>query len=364
MQANTDAGKDAPVALKGVAIAGNVELERPQVKIDNVAAVLPGSGALAKQYLVIGAHYDHIGYGSVGSRNPNAEPTLHPGADDNASGTAGLLLLADYFAQRFKSVNGEAAPRRTIIFAAFAGEERGLLGSKHMVKHIDQLGIKAEDVAAMLNMDMIGRVQNDKLFAFGVDSGDRLKALLEQAAEGSGLELKTDGGAMGASDHASFYMASIPAVHFFTGTHKDYHAPSDTADKINAPDAARVLNVIAKLGETIATEQTRLAFQKSESNPHAGAAFTRSGAWLGIMPDYTTTDGDQGCGLDGVTPGSPAEAAGLKGGDLIVGWNGEKLNNIKHLMEFLGKSKPGEKVKMKVKRGDEMVELEVKLGKR
>jgi Peptidase family M28/PDZ domain/PA domain len=364
-QANADAGTGAPDELKGVVVSGKVELERPKTTIHNVIGVLPGSGALKNQVIIIGAHYDHLGYGEVGTFVTGH--VIHPGADDNASGTAGVLMLAEYFTKQVHNQDDAAVPtpRRTLYFTSFSGEERGLLGSRYLVRHLDELGIKQEQIVAMINMDMIGRLKDDALLVMGVGTGKGLEEKVKAAAEGSGLKLKLSGGASGASDHASFYLIKVPAVHFFTGTHADYHRPSDTADKINAKGAVRVLNVVANLAESLWQDPNRIAFVAEEAQAHGGtAAFASGGAYLGIIPDYNTVDGTQGCGLDGVSPGSPAEKAGLQGGDLIVGWNGKPMGNVRDLAVFLANSKPKDKVKIKVKRKEKVIELEVELGSR
>ncbi len=364
LQAMADGNDTQPIALDGVRVKGEVKLDRPKVTIHNVAAALPGRGPLANEVVVVGAHYDHIGYGDIGSRTKSDKKVIHAGADDNASGTAGLLMTASYFANKIEKDDADAKPRRTIVFAAFSGEERGLLGSKYMVTHLDEMGINAKQIAAMVNMDMIGRLRNETLFVFGVGSGDRMEAMVKAAAADSDLKLNTGSSAMGASDHASFFMQKVPAVHFFSGSHVDYHRPGDTADKINAEGGVRVIEIVNRLTESLAMDQQRLAFVPEKAPRHPGGASFGKGAKLGILPDYNTVDGTDGCGLDGVTAGGPAEKAGLKGGDVIVAWDGKKLNNIRHLMQFLGKHKGGDKVTLKVKRGDKTVDIKVELGSR
>ncbi len=243
LQRRANKGESTIVPLGRV--RGSVCLERPEDNVANVAALLPGVGALADQVIVVGAHYDHIGYGETGSRTEAR--VVRPGADDNASGTAGLLLLARAAVQRAAAEVQPSVSRRTVLFVAFAGEERGRLGSVHFVDHLAELGVEQEQIVAMLNMDMIGRLEKNRLYVFGTGPGDKWAKLVRNANRRVGLWLKFDGLAMGASDHTSFYNRKIPALHFFTGLHRDYHSPTDTVDKINASGAAMILQLIDSL---------------------------------------------------------------------------------------------------------------------
>ena len=351
--------------LQGLTAQGRVEIVRPQTTVHNVIGVLPGAGDLAGQVVVIGAHYDHLGYGEVGSLLPAAERgrVIHAGADDNASGTAGLVMLAERFARRVKQSSAPTS-RRTLLFVAFSGEERGLLGSSHMVKNLGELGLAGERIVAMVNMDMIGRLEGDRLMVPGVSSGDRWVELLRRAAAGSGLKLQMDDKRIpGASDHLIFQMQRIPAAAFFTGVHADYHKPSDTAEKINAPGAVRVLGVVEGLIRLLWTQPTPPAFTGQAMSGHAMAS-AGHGAFLGIVPDYQSLHGSEGVLLSGAVPGSPAEQAGLQQGDRIVRWNERRIENIYTLTEVLAASKPGDTVKLGVKREDKLLYLTATLRQR
>jgi hypothetical protein len=323
--------------------------------------VLPGAGKLKDEVIVIGAHYDHLGFGGSASRSVGSK-NIHPGADDNASGTAGLIKLAEHYAARAKST--DKTDSRTLIFVAFTGEERGLLGSRYMVKNFKQANLEAKNIVAMMNMDMIGRLNNKKLYVMGVGSGKQWKQMVADASKDLDFDLKTTESGTGPSDHTSFYMEKIPVLHFFSGTHKDYHKTTDTADKINAEGAVKILTMFDRILMSLWVEPERIAYLKTKARPHMGGTPRGSGAYLGIVPDYATIEGDQGCGLDGVSPGGPAEKAGLKGGDLIVQWDKIKVGNVYDLMKGLNSSKPNQKVKLKVKRGDKVIDIEVTMGSR
>ena len=244
-----DRGVLKPDVLEGVSLAGNVRMERPAVTIHNVAGVLPGSGKLQDEVVILGAHYDHLGYGEIGSRT--GEHELHPGADDNASGTAALIMLAQRL-HEFAETHPHS-DRRTILFVGFTGEERGLLGSRHLVNHGDELIVPLDRAVAMINLDMIGRLNNE-LLVFGAHDDDHWKASLNRANADVGLDVLATSTPVGSSDHAVFDQIGIPAIHFSTGKHDQYHTPLDTADRINAAGGAQVIELVGNLFELLATE--------------------------------------------------------------------------------------------------------------
>lgn len=354
----------APDELAGVVVRGEVALERRSATVHNVGAYLPGAGELADELVVVGAHYDHLGQGSYGSLARDNDGSVHPGADDNASGTAALVLLAERL-KAWSDANPQA-PRRGLLFVAFAGEERGLLGSMHMVRSPDTLPLPLASVAAMVNFDMVGRMRDDKLFLFSTESSKDWRPLLDAANEGVGLKLgysSFDG--MGSSDHASFTTARIPAVHFFTGVHEDYHRPSDVAARINADGGAKVIDYAERAVRELATRRERLAFDESTASPHGpGPGLAGSGAYLGVMPDYNRMEDAGGAAIAGVSPNAPAEKAGLRAGDVLQAWNGRPIANLRDLMRFLSTAQPGEKVTLTVRRGTEDVRVEAELGRR
>lgn len=326
----------------GVTLAGRVELKPYTSGLHNVAAVLPGSGKLADEYVIVGAHYDHIGFGRSGRKR------LHPGADDNASGTAGVMMLAKCFSRRAADL---PTPRRTIVFVTFAGEEIGLRGSRHMVAHPADLGIRREQITAMVNMDMIGRLKDDRLAVWGVDSGKGLRGLVGELGGKSGLKLRL-GGSIGPSDHAAFYTAKVPVVGLITGIHRDMHRPTDTADKINGEGAVKVLRFAETLVTALATRPERIAYTPLPPRSRR--------AYLGVMPDPSADR----CRLARIVPDGPADKAGLRDGDVLVTWAGKPIADVDAMRAQLARSKPGQKVRIQLLRGTEKVDLTVRLGGR
>lgn len=363
-QYRADHGQGRVTPLDGVVIRGRVELDTPKVQLSNVAGIVPGAGDLADQVVVIGAHYDHLGYGEVGSLA--GQHAIHPGADDNASGTAGLMLLAKWFAGRSAEQASSHDARRTILFVAFTGEERGLIGSAYLLKHLEDLNLRPEQLVAMVNMDMIGRMKANKLYAIGTSSGDRWESLIRDAADGIGLDVDIQTKPFGGSDHTMFLHHQIPAVHFFTGAHEDYHRPSDTADKINSQSAVKILALIENLLNRICTDQALIAFNPESLGSPASRLDPKQGggAYLGVMPDYASLEGDQGCALSIVISNSPAQTAGVRDTDVIVGWNQKPIGNVYDLTNALRQGQPGQRVRLKLLRDGNPIEVNVTLGQR
>jgi acetylornithine deacetylase/succinyl-diaminopimelate desuccinylase-like protein len=357
LQRRADAGaviQDLPLTARG-----SVRLVRPNVPVDNVAAIIPGAGALDQEWVVLGAHYDHLGYGDFGSLADSSEPTIHHGADDNASGTAAVLLAARELRQQ--AADADAGPRRNVLIVFFTAEERGLLGATHLLGHLDDAGIEVRQIAAMVNLDMVGRMKDDVLHVMGGGTGDGLASQVAQAGEGLNLRIKAQDVAPGGSDHVAFHIKGIPAVHLFTGSHSDYHRPSDTADKINAQGGALVATYAARLTHDLAVAPQRLAFVAQQAFAHGGPGGPSGGASLGVMPDYASLEGEDGAIITGVMPGSAAEQGGLHSGDVITGWDGRPVNNVRHLTELLRQAKPGQTVRLTVRRGAQTQTLTVTL---
>lgn len=365
-------GRPASEALKDVSVSGKVGLDRTTRKLHNVCAYVPGSGSLASEYVVVGAHYDHLGMGGPGSLYQGGK-AIHHGADDNASGTAAMIALAEQVAHdpglalRPRSWMAEEA-RRSILFVAFTAEESGLIGSSQFVQHPP---VPLESVAAMLNMDMVGRVKNEMLYIGGAGTAGPFDAFVKRADEDSPLEFKEFGrGGFGPSDHMSFAAKKVPVLFLFSGMHADYHRPSDTADKINYEGLAQVVSVARELTLDLATmPKSEYLASADSANPHMmGVGSTGGGtgsrASLGVIPDYGTDISKGGVRITGTSPGTPAAAAGLKDGDVIVAFGDKKIDNLYDLTDALSAAKPGDKVKIKFLREGKEVAAEVTLAER
>ena len=352
-QAKIDgAGKPSPLALAESRLDATADLTPKRSETRNVVGVL-GPTDPAREAVVIGAHYDHLGLGMSGSLDPQPEGKIHHGADDNASGVAGLLELARYF-------EGRPAPRRSLLFVAFGAEEEGTLGSSHFVKAPPR---PFDRIMAMFNLDMIGRLRQDALDVHGVGTSPAWKPLVEEANRNAGLKLRLHEGGFGPSDHSPFYAAGKPVLFVFTGSHADYHRPSDTADKVEATGLLRVLGFLEPIVAAVVDAPTALAFTQVKAEQEQGAGNPRGfRVWVGGIPDYS--EEVVGVTFSGVTPGSPAEKAGIQGGDILVRFGSKEIRNIYDYTYALGEAKPGDKVGVVVKRGGQDVTLELTLGSR
>ena len=339
-----------------IRVEANLDVERTVKTVHNVAAMLPGQSG---EYVIVGAHYDHLGLGGQHSLAPSLTGTIHPGADDNASGTAGVMELARFFATQPRQ-------KRGILFLNFAGEEQGLLGSAY---YADHPLLPLAQAVAMINLDMIGRMRDNKLYIGGAASGSTLKPMLERLIPNSGLRVDYSGGASeGSSDHTSFTSHQVPALFFFSGLHADYHKPSDTWDKIDAPAAARLLALVAEVAESLRDAPERPAFVKlAAPAPHSGGEpaagpTTGYGAYFGSVPDFA--EGTAGVKFSDVRENSPAAKAGLKGGDIMTEFDGKAIQNLYDFTYALRARKPGDEVKVKVTRDGKPLEVTVVLGRR
>lgn len=300
----------------------------------NVVGLLEGNRE-PNSYIIIGAHYDHLGTGKFGSLYQNNDTTIHNGADDNASGTAGVLELAQYFSKY--------PTDRTLVFIAFSGEEMGLLGSQYFVENP---GFSLEQSMAMINMDMIGRLNNEQLLIFGTGTSDGWQTLISKANTDS-LSIKSIPDGVGASDHTSFYNKEIPVLHYFTDTHSDYHRPSDDINFINTEGQDKILEHVKKviIGlDTLKAED--LLFTEAPVTQDRNV--TMNGVTLGVTPDY----GFDGTGMriTGVRSGGPADKAGLQNGDIIISLNGNELKDIYSYMEVLNNLKEGQQTTVTILR--------------
>jgi Peptidase family M28/PDZ domain len=355
LQKDTDEGRTGPQTLAGVTLALTVSLEVQTVPVHNVAAVLPGAGTLADQVVVIGAHYDHLGF------TGDTEKRINFGADDNASGTSGVVLLAERFGKLARQPQGLPEPRRALLFVAFTGEERGLLGSRYMVEHLDQQGLKTDQVTAMLNLDMIGRMRDERLMVGGVASGDRWNALVDAALQGAGVAAQRSPSGFGPSDHSSFYGAKIPVLFFLASLHSDIHSPRDTADKINCEGAVKIAHLVDAIARQLWVDPLRMAYVAPQPGQDVMGAAPR-GVYLGIRPEPVGNDAP-GVRIGDLLPEGPAAKAELKPGDVILKWGGADIATVTDLLNLLSKQKPEDKVKLTVRRGPQTLDINVTLGK-
>jgi len=299
--------------------------------------------------VVIGAHYDHLGHGGPGSLAPDSDAP-HLGADDNASGVAALLEVGRRLA---------AAERaRDVWLIAFSAEESGVLGSNHFV-HNMPVPLKASDIRAMLNMDMVGRMRENRLKAIGGGSAAEWPAIVGAACRQAAVQCDTGGDGYGPSDQTSFYAAGVPVLHWFTGAHSDYHKPSDTVATINAAGTAKVAEIVADVARAVMTRPAALSYQRIATPPPAGD-LRSYGASLGSIPDYSgPRDGSKGVLLQGVRPGGAADLAQIRRGDILVKLSRFDIANVRDLMYALRASKPGQTVKAVVLRDGRRIEVSV-----
>lgn len=361
-------------ALSQPPAAGATPPEKKPVEAYNVIGILPGNDPVLKnEAIVIGAHYDHLGHGGQGSLVPNSTE-IHHGADDNASGVAAIIELARQFAK-------EKNNNRTIIFIAFSGEEEGLFGSNY---YVNNPVFPLDKTVAMINLDMVGRLNDLKLTIGGMGTANEWKALVEakniiddmkkmeivsilSGANGTGqktiypveakrfqLQLNEDG--LGPSDHQSFYLKKIPVLFFFTGSHNDYHKPTDTADKINYEGEVSVVNYVAAIAKGIDQNAVRPTYTvaKSSGTPGGRSGFNIS---LGTIPNYA--DSSDGLLLDGVRDNSPAANAGVKAGDKVVKLAGKDVNNVQDYTNILGTMKADVEYEIVVLRATERLTLKI-----
>jgi Zn-dependent M28 family amino/carboxypeptidase len=313
---------------------------------------------------VIGAHYDHLGLGEQFSMAPSQIGTIHPGADDNASGTAGVLELA-------RLLSAQPKLKRGVLFLAFAGEELGLLGSSY---YVNNPHLPIGKAAAMINMDMIGRIREGKVYLGGSGTGSTLNALLDEVRprhHDIKLDLADQGG-YGSSDHTSFTTKQVPVLFFFSGLHGDYHKPSDTWDKVDATSAIKLLRLIGDVTVRLATSEDRPQYVRVNLPPsaHSGqvADPTRRssgsgyGPYFGSIPDFA--EPPTGVRFADVRDGSPAALAGLKAGDIMVSFDGKQIQNLYDFTYALRGKRAGDEVEVKVIRGTENVIVKVKLAER
>jgi hypothetical protein len=335
--------------LDGVNATLRIELTLAMVETSNVIGVLDGRGPLAGETVVVGAHYDHVGMGGYGSLAPGTI-AVHNGADDNASGTATLLATAAQLRERLVDSNS----RRRIVFMAFTGEERGLLGSKFYVRNPR---FPLESTVAMVNMDMVGRLRDNELTVYGTGSGDRLDEILDNANRQQKFDLFKVPSGYGPSDHQSFYEAGIPVLFFFTGLHNDYHRPSDDFDKIEFGGMTRITDIVSEVTFELATASQRPTYVETENRVQIRRQLT---AYMGV----TLSNRGDHVVLSGLSAGGPAERGGLRIGDRLEKLAKRRVRSASDVLEFMRKRSPGEDLQVQITRGDQTIDVTIRLQPR
>lgn len=341
-------GKPHSQVISGWKAKGTISVVRVRSDVSNVIGVLDGVGPKAEETIVIGAHYDHVGRGGANSLSPGSND-VHNGADDNASGTVALLELA-----RRLSSRPEKLPRR-LMFIAFTAEELGLLGS---AKYVKEPIVPLEQTIAMFNMDMVGRLQDDKLTVFGSGTSTRWESEVKQLNEQAGFKLTFKPEGFGPSDHSSFYGKKIPVLHFFTNNHPDYHRPTDDWEKINVAGIERVVTMLEKIVVMTAENPERPDYIEVKQAPTAQRGGTRP--YFGTIPDFASEG--EGYGISGAAADSPADKGGLKGGDRIIALGENKVTGLDDFDLALRKFKAGEEISVTVNRDGKTVVLKVTLA--
>lgn len=369
-----DAAEELQAAAEdGASVRMMTHVEARTGTARNVVAVLPGRGGPSAGYVLVGAHFDHLGLGGAGSLSPDARGQIHNGADDNASGTAAIMEVA-------RQLYDGPQLQRTVVFLAFTGEERGLWGSGYWA---NESTVPLADVEAMLNLDMVGRLEGRPLTIFGVGTAPEWDGLLESAVNtvnsytGEDLRIATAPDGFGPSDHSSFYGKDIPVLHFFSNTHPDYHRPSDDWEKIDEAGLTLVTELVAETTRRLAGSSQMaavdLTLTRGAGTPPRASGETESsssssgsrgyGPYLGSVPDMTPGE-YEGVRLTGVREGSPAEEAGLQAGDIIVEFGGQEVTDLYAYTYALRDHEPGDEVEVVVLRDGERITVNVVLGRR
>lgn len=335
------------------AAAGHAAGVASSLPTHNVVGLIRGSDpALRGQYVILGAHYDHLGRSTFGALDPEKGEEIRNGADDNASGTAAVLELARLLRHQ--------PPRRSVLVVLFSGEELGLLGSQHFV---ERAPVPLDSVQAMLNFDMVGRLREDKLIVYGVATASELPEVVRAANSVPPLRIAAVGDGFGPSDHSSFFAKNIPVLHFFTDVHEHYHRASDEAHTINVGGVARIVSFAERITRDLADRPARLTFVPAPVTATAGSSRNSSQAWLGTIPDMAASE-TTGLRITGVRAGSPADSGGLKAGDVIVELGGKAVTDLYTYTDALYANQPGDRVRIVFLRGARRDTVQVTLGRR
>jgi aminopeptidase YwaD len=329
-----------------------VDLQPRKMVTSNVIAMLEGSDpALKAEYVIIGAHHDHLGMGGEGSSSRAPDTVaVHYGADDNASGVAGVLEISEFLSAH--------TPARSVVFTTFGAEEMGLVGSKYFTEHTP---VDMDAVQAMINLDMVGRLNEDRqLQVGGVGTSPGFMQLLDSVNASYGFNLKYANEGYGPSDHASFYAKDVPVLFISTGAHPEYHTPGDQLSSINLEGAQEVMLFAADLATALANQRERIAFTEAGPKVRGSSRSRMGGITLGLMPDVTY-DGDEGMPVMFVTEGKPASIGGIQKGDIIVAIEGKNVGNVYDYMSRLGQLKEGMDIVVTVKRDEDLLDLVIRI---
>jgi hypothetical protein len=361
-----DLSKQSFALPPDVEVRVQTDVRQRKAALRNVVGYLPGTDpAVRDRIIVIGAHYDHLGLGEQDSLAPNAAGQIHYGADDNASGTAGMMELARFFSEEANR------PRHSLLFMAFSGEERGLLGSAH---YVESPMIPLDRTVAMMNLDMIGRVSRNRLYIGGVGTSPQFRQWIQEENQGLGFQLDYSDSGYGASDHMSFVRRNVPVLFFFSGLHADYHKPTDTWEKQLPAETAKVLDLVSRVVKKVDATNEKLEFvrvqRQQQPRDHGVAAPGEQtgdpgpgyGAYFGSIPDFGEVE--RGVKFADVRDGSPAAQAGLRPGDILISFDGKEVRNLYDFTDYLRAKRPGDEVPVVVLRGGQEVRATVKLGSR
>lgn len=338
--------------LTGMEVDISVDLQPKEVGTANIIASFKGSDPeLRNEYIIIGAHHDHLGMGGEGtsSRAPDTI-AVHYGADDNASGVAGVMEISEYMIS--------LSPARSMLFTTFGAEEMGLVGSKYLTENSP---IDLSMVQVMINLDMVGRLNEERQLQIGgIGTSPGFKDLLDSLNTKYNFNLKYSNEGYGPSDHAAFYAKDVPVLFISTGAHPDYHTPSDNLSSLNLEGAQEVLAYVADLTQVLANQKERIVFAEAGPKVRGSSRGRRGGITLGLMPDVTY-DGNDGMPVMFVTEGKPAAVGGIQKDDIITEIEGKSVGNVYDYMSRLGQLKEGMDIVVTVKRGEDKVDLVIRL---
>ncbi|MFN0196070.1 MAG: M28 family peptidase [Planctomycetaceae bacterium] len=349
LQESIDKGEKASQVVPGVSISGSVAVEKVVWPSRNVIGLVRGNGPQADEYVVIGAHYDHLGI---------QDGKIHNGADDNASGTAAVVEICE-------AIAGLPNRNRSLLCMAFTGEEIGLLGSEHYAAHST---VPIQSIIAMINLDMIGRwtpgIEENELAIQGLGTGDSFQLVVDRHVQPEGIKYIPDPSASGPSDHASFYEAKVPSLFFFTGVHEDYHRPGDDVEKINAKGAAQIATLVGNVTLDLLTGEQRPKYIEVDKQARIFRGPPPSPVVMGILPDPEQDSSKPGWLIGEVVPTGGAAKGGMKSGDRILSLDGSPIKKMSDYYKATANKKAGDVVSVVVRRGTEDVTLQIELAAR